>query len=46
MRIVKHPQLRLGQIDIANIQFDPRSRDDMPAVLKGLQYLHDNEAIR
>ena len=46
MRIVKQPQSRLGQVDIASIQFDARSRDDIPAMLKGLQFIYVNEAIR
>ena len=46
MRIVKRPQMRLGQVDIADIQFDARSRDDIPAVLKGLQYIYVTEAVR
>lgn len=39
-------KLQLGEIDIASIQFDPRSRDDIPQILKGLQFLHANESIR
>ena len=30
MRQVQPLQLQLGEIDIASIQFDPRSRDDIP----------------
>ncbi len=45
MRIVKLPQRQFGQIDIADIQFDVHSRDDIPAVLKGLQYIYINEPI-
>ena len=46
MRIVKNPQAQFGQIDIAAIQIDARSRDDIPALLKGLQYIYSHEAIR
>jgi len=46
MRVVKHWQSRLGQVAIADIQFDARSRDDIPAVLKGLQYIYVTEAVR
>lgn len=46
MRIVKQPQHQFGQVDIAKIHFDARSRDDIPAILKGLQHLYVNEAIR
>ena len=46
MRVVKQQQGRLGQVAIADIQFDARSRDDIPAVLKGLQYIYVTEAVR
>jgi IS5 family transposase len=46
MRVVKNPQLQFGQVDISKIQFDPKSRDDIPQILKGLQYLYVNRAIR
>jgi len=46
MRIVKNPQMQLGEIDISQIKFDPKSRDDIPQVLKGLQYIYINTAIR
>ena len=42
MRSVREPQFSLGQAPIAEIQIDPKSRDDIPAILLGLQalYLH------
>jgi IS5 family transposase len=46
MRQVQANQLQLSEIEIANIKFDSRSRDDIPQLLKGLQYLYVNEAIR
>ena len=46
MRQVQPLQLQLGEIDIASIQFDPRSRDDIPQLLRGLQYLYTEEEIR
>ena len=46
MRIVKNPQLQFGEVNIADINIDPRSRDDIPAVLKGLQYIYVNDEIR
>lgn len=46
MRMIKNPQSRLGQVTIADIQFDARSRDDIPAILKGLQFLYVTEAVR
>lgn len=46
MRQVQPKQLQLGEIDIADIQFDPRSRDDIPQLLRGLQYLYTHEEVR
>ena len=40
MRKAINPQLHLGEADIAAIQFDPRSRDDIPRILRGLQHLY------
>ena len=46
MRVVQNPQMRIGEVDIAQIKFDPRSRDDIPKILKGLQYLYLNLPLR
>lgn len=46
MRQVQPLQLHLGEIDIASIQFDPRSRDDIPQLLRGLQYLYTERKTR
>ena len=46
MRLVKPSQLQLGEVDIASIQFDSRSRDDIPQLLRGLQFLYANEPVR
>ena len=46
MRLVKPSQLQLGEVDIASIQFSSRSRDDIPQLLRGLQFLYTNESIR
>jgi len=46
MRLVQHPQRHFGQVDIAEIKIDPRSRDDIPALLKGLQYLYVDDELR
>jgi len=32
--------METGEIDISQIVFDSKSRDDIPRVLKGLQYLY------
>jgi transposase, IS5 family len=46
MRIVKNPQMQLGEVDISQIEFNPKSRDDIPQILKGLQYVYVNKPIR
>lgn len=46
MRYVKNPQMQIGEMDISQLKFDPRSRDDIPQVLRGLQYIYINLSIR
>ena len=46
MRYVENPQLVLGEDKIARIQFDPRSRDDIPQLLRGLQHLYLTPSLR
>lgn len=46
MRVVQNIQMKLGEIDVSQIKFDLRSRDDIPKVLRGLQYLYLDEALR
>ena len=46
MRVVQNIQMKIGEVDIAQIQFDPKSRDDVPKILKGLQHLYLNEGLR
>ena len=46
MRQVQSKQLQLGEVDIASIQFDLRSRDDIPQLLRGLQHVYADPAIR
>jgi|APFre7841882590_1041340.scaffolds.fasta_scaffold10623_2 IS5 family transposase len=46
MRQVIDPQLALGQADIAAIVFNPKSRDDIPQILRGLQHLYLDPALR
>ena len=38
MRHVFLPQMSIGQRDIADIQIDVSSRDDIPVILLGLQH--------
>ena len=40
MREVQKRQLQFGQIPVDKVWLDPKSRDDIPAVLKGLQHLY------
>ena len=40
MRVVRQVQIELGEIDISNIWIDPKSRDDIPQILKGLQHVY------
>ena len=46
MRQVIAPQLKLGEQDIAAIQLDPKSRDDIPQLLRGLQYIYVTAEVR
>ena len=46
MRVVMEAQRSLGQAPIEEIEFDARSRDDIPAVLRGLQSIYMNAATR
>ena len=45
-RDVESSQLEIGQTAIAQIQFDPKSRDDIPKILRGLQYIYITDTIR
>ena len=46
MRTVFDPQLTLGQVAIADIKLDPKSRDDIPQLLRGLQHIHADPELR
>lgn len=46
MRTVFHSQMFLGEEDIAKIKFDPKSRDDIPQLLAGLQFIYTNPDLR
>ena len=45
-RIVEPKQLEIDQTEIAAIKFDIKSRDDIPKILIGLQYIYTNESLR
>ena len=40
MRLIERKQKTLGEVSIAEIKFNPKSRDDIDQLLKGLQYLY------
>ncbi len=46
MRHVRNPQMELGEIGIENILINLKSRDDIPALLLGLQHLYSDEETR
>ena len=47
MRNVINPQMLLDGADIGSIYLDPRSRDDIPQILRGLQHIYtDPNAIK
>jgi len=46
MRHARNPQPKLGEVRIEDIEPNPKSRDDIPALPIGLQYLHSQEAFR
>lgn len=46
MRKVIANQMKLGEIDISQIEFDLRSRDEIPKLLMGLQTVYCNIEVR
>ena len=46
MRNVFPPQMSIGQRDIADIQIDVSSRDDIPSILLGLQHIYTTLPLR
>ena len=46
MRKVIDAQMQFGQVDISAIEFDLRSRDEIPKLLMGLQYIYCTDEIR
>ena len=46
MRIVIQPQLKFGETDIAAIVINPKSRDDIPQLLRGLQHIYTDTSLR
>ena len=46
MRKLRNRQLERDEIRIEDIKLDLKSRDDVPALLFGLQYLYSQKALR
>ena len=46
MRKPIDPQIKMGEVDISQIQFDLRSRDEIPKLLMGLQYIYVTPEVR
>ena len=46
MRTTIDNQLTLGEVDISQIYFDPKSRDEIPQLLRGLQYIYCTKELR
>ncbi len=46
MRVVQNEQMSIGEVDVSKIKFDPKSRDDIPKILRGLQHLYMDPALR
>jgi len=46
MRKIIENQMQLGEVDITAIKFDLRSRDDIPQLLMGLQYIYSDKKVR
>jgi len=46
MRKIIDPQMKIGEKAIASIKFDPRCRDEIPELLRGLQAIYCNRELR
>ncbi len=46
MRKVANIQFQIGQQDISQIYLDPKSRDDIPQLLRGLQHIYTTPEVR
>jgi IS5 family transposase len=46
MRVVQNVQMEIGEVDVSKVKFDLKSRDDIPKILRGLQHLYVDEALR
>jgi len=46
LRKIIDEQMKIGEVDISNIKFDLKSRDEIPKLLMGLQSVYSNKEIR
>ena len=46
MRKIENSQMEFGEVAIGEIDIDAKSRDDIPAVLKGIQHIYTNRQMR
>ncbi len=46
MREVENPQMQFGEPAIGDVFINPKSRDDVPALLRGLQWIYCDEPTR
>jgi IS5 family transposase len=46
MRVVQNVQMEIGEVDVSKVKFDLKSRDDIPKILRGLQHLYVDPALR
>ncbi len=46
MRKIIDLQMKIGETAISSIQFDPKSRDEIPKLLRGLQAIYCNREVR
>lgn len=46
MRKIEPPPLQFGEVDISRIQFDLRSRDEIPKLLMGLQHIYTTTQLK
>lgn len=46
MRKIMNPQMQFGEVDISQIEFDLRCRDEIPKLLMGLQHIYCTPELR
>jgi len=46
MRVVQNEQMTIGEVDISKMVFDIKSRDDIPRILRGLQFIYMTVPLR